>query len=182
MTKLGSTEDFEIAQSQVEAHFYALKDEIAQLRGNLSLAEEGLANATLEIERLQRELCEARELIANAIGGAHEPGVPQIANEALREIGALGDPVEDDLQLRRLNRMVDKLKVPPEYLPRVSAVIRQGLATWGTPRGIKYGAEADEFLLKLCEGSAVESEVPHSPADFPGGPLEYPEDFDDTTY
>jgi len=75
-----------------------LMTEITQLRGNLSLAEEGLAaglqeNVRLglqrdhwleiarekdaEIERLTRELAEARELIANAIGGPDEPGQQQ---------------------------------------------------------------------------------------------------------
>jgi hypothetical protein len=40
----------------IEAHLTAAKAEITQLRGNLSLAEEGLANATQHILQLQRQL------------------------------------------------------------------------------------------------------------------------------
>jgi hypothetical protein len=41
--------------------------------------------------------------------------------------------------------------VPPEYRERVRDVIRQGLAAYGKPRGIKNGAEADDWLRQLAD-------------------------------
>ena len=40
--------------------------------------------------------------------------------------------------------------VPDEYLARVQSVVSQGIAILGRPRGIRAGAEADEWLRNLA--------------------------------
>jgi len=46
--------------SQAQRNVIALLEEIDQLRGNLSLAEEGLANYQQEVEQLRSEILKAR--------------------------------------------------------------------------------------------------------------------------
>lgn len=54
--------------------------------------------------------------------------------------------------------------VPLEFRERVRDVIRQGLAAYGKPRGIKNGAEADDWLNKLADqGSSPKAGVTRGP-------------------
>lgn len=41
------------------------------------------------------------------------------------------------------------LTIPEEYLPRAREVILQGIGALGRPRGVKHGAETDEYLMRL---------------------------------
>lgn len=60
------------ARERVPKLMQLLGDEITQLRGNLSLAEEGLANYALEFERLKDRLETQKGVIANHIEGERE--------------------------------------------------------------------------------------------------------------
>jgi regulator of replication initiation timing len=70
----------------------AYDEAIEQLRGNLSLAEDGLANYALEVEQLKDRLATQKGVIANHVEGEREierlrTALRQLAHKAGEELG-----------------------------------------------------------------------------------------------
>jgi hypothetical protein len=169
-----------------------LKDLAAALAAEAECAEPIspalVARAVEELERQQGALIRAqRQLldeqpmgalatITDVMGAAHEPGDVSSAPQAW-DVVSFGNQNYRLIPVTGLTTVgcttcgstfksgvipEPEVIVPLEYRERVRDVIRQGLAAYGQPRGIKHGAEADDWLRKLADqGPELKSVAAH---------------------